>query len=94
MLSSITATLCTLAQLARVPAPTAAQASLAKRFAARRCREVVAAARALMGGNGVLLEHGAAHLFADAEAVFTYEGTDEINTLIVGRAITGHSAFH
>jgi glutaryl-CoA dehydrogenase len=54
---------------------------------------VVALARDLMGGNGILLEHGAARLFADAEAIYSYEGTNEMNTLIVGRAITGHSAF-
>lgn len=67
--------------------------ALAKQFCAARCREVVALARDLMGGNGILLEHGAARLFADAEAIYSYEGTNEMNTLIVGRAITGHSAF-
>ncbi|HEU4559998.1 MAG TPA: acyl-CoA dehydrogenase family protein [Longimicrobium sp.] len=67
--------------------------ALAKQFCAAKCREVVALARDLMGGNGILLEHGAARLFADAEAIYSYEGTNEMNTLIVGRAITGHSAF-
>ncbi len=67
--------------------------ALAKQFCAAKCRETVALARDLMGGNGILLEHGAARLFADAEAIYSYEGTNEMNTLIVGRAITGHSAF-
>lgn len=67
--------------------------ALAKQFCAARCRAVVALARDLMGGNGILLEHGAARLFADAEAIYSYEGTNEMTTLIVGRAITGQSAF-
>ncbi len=47
----------------------------------------------MLGGNGVLLEHDVARLFADAEAVYSYEGSYEINSLIVGKAITGYSAF-
>ena len=50
-------------------------------------------AREVLGGNGILVEHGVAKLFADAEAVYSYEGTQEMNTLIVGRAITGIAAF-
>ena len=46
-----------------------------------------------MGGNGILLDYGAARLFADAEAIYSYEGSNEINTLIVGRALTGIGAF-
>lgn len=68
-------------------------AALAKQWCAARCREVVQQARELMGGNGILLEYGVARLFADAEAIYSYEGSNEINTLIVGRAITGFSAF-
>ena len=70
-----------------------AQASLAKRACCRRARKVCAIARDVMGGNGILLSYGVARLFADMEAVFSYEGTDEMNTLIVGRSITGHNAF-
>lgn len=70
-----------------------AQASLAKRACCRRARQVCALAREVLGGNGILLEYGVARLFADMEAVYSYEGTDEINTLIVGRQLTGHSAF-
>ncbi|HET8809498.1 MAG TPA: acyl-CoA dehydrogenase family protein [Flavobacteriaceae bacterium] len=68
-------------------------ASLAKVFCSLRTRDVVAQAREVMGGNGILLEHDVARFVADAEAIYSYEGTKEINTLIVGRAITGYSAF-
>lgn len=67
--------------------------SLAKQYCAARCREVVALARESLGGNGILLEYDVARFFADAEAIYSYEGTNDINTLIVGRAITGFSAF-
>ncbi len=56
-------------------------------------RETVALAREVLGGNGILLEHDVARFFADAEALYSYEGTREMNTLIVGRAITGIGAF-
>ena len=67
--------------------------ALAKMQTARLARETVALGRELLGGNGILLEHDAARFFADAEAVYSYEGTHEINALIVGRALTGASAF-
>jgi glutaryl-CoA dehydrogenase len=67
--------------------------ALAKAFATARMRETVAWAREVLGGNGIVLEHGVARFFADAEAIYSYEGTREMNTLIVGRAITGHAAF-
>ncbi|MFD2696467.1 acyl-CoA dehydrogenase family protein [Mesonia sediminis] len=68
-------------------------ASLAKVFCSLRTRDVVSRAREVLGGNGILLEHDVARFVADAEAIYSYEGTKEINTLIVGRAITGYSAF-
>ncbi|MEH6763585.1 MAG: acyl-CoA dehydrogenase family protein [Aequorivita antarctica] len=68
-------------------------ASLAKVFCSMRTRDVVSQAREVMGGNGILLEYDVARFVADAEAIYSYEGTKEINTLIVGRAITGYSAF-
>ncbi|MEZ7494470.1 acyl-CoA dehydrogenase family protein [Leeuwenhoekiella aequorea] len=68
-------------------------ASLAKVFCSMRTRDVVSRAREVMGGNGILLEHDVARFVADAEAIYSYEGTKEINSLIVGRAITGFSAF-
>jgi glutaryl-CoA dehydrogenase len=68
-------------------------ASLAKVFCSLRTRDIVSRAREVMGGNGILLEYNVARFVADAEAIYSYEGTKEINSLIVGRAITGHSAF-
>lgn len=68
-------------------------ASLAKVFCTIQARQIVSRARELMGGNGILLEHDVARFVADAEAIYSYEGTREINSLIVGRAITGESAF-
>ncbi|GAA3763820.1 acyl-CoA dehydrogenase family protein [Microbacterium kribbense] len=67
--------------------------SLLKRIAADRLRESAALAREIMGGDGLLLGNDAMRFFADAEAVYTFEGTREMNTLIVGRALTGRSAF-
>lgn len=68
-------------------------ASLAKVFCSLRTRDIVSKAREVMGGNGILLDHNVARFVADAEAIYSYEGTKEINSLIVGRAITGFSAF-
>ncbi|MGH3587050.1 MAG: acyl-CoA dehydrogenase family protein [Pseudonocardia sp.] len=70
-----------------------ADAALAKGWIARRTRETVALAREVCGGNGITLDAGVARFFADAEAIYTFEGTDEINHLVVGRAITGFGAF-
>ncbi len=70
-----------------------AHSALAKEFCASRMRETVAWARQLVGGNGILLGNGVARYFADAEALYSFEGTREMNTLIVGEAITGRSAF-
>ncbi|HKG07524.1 MAG TPA: acyl-CoA dehydrogenase family protein [Pedobacter sp.] len=96
MLSNLTAmqTLCfRLSQLQDQGLLTDAHASLAKVFCSMRTRDVVSRAREVMGGNGILLEYDVARFVADAEAIYSYEGTKEINTLIVGRAITGFSAF-
>jgi glutaryl-CoA dehydrogenase len=71
---------------------TAAMASLAKMNHAAKARQVVADARDIMGGNGILLENHVARHHADIEAVFTFEGTDSIQSLIVGRELTGLSA--
>ncbi|MFQ3662616.1 MAG: acyl-CoA dehydrogenase family protein [Chloroflexaceae bacterium] len=97
MLGNVTAmqTLCMrLSQLqARDGKISQERASLAKAFCGERLRETVAIGRNILGGNGILLEHEVARYFADAEALYSYEGTHEMNTLIVGRAITGMSAF-
>jgi glutaryl-CoA dehydrogenase len=71
---------------------TPAMASLAKMNHAKKAREVVADARDILGGNGILLENHVARHHADIEAVFTFEGTDSIQSLIVGRQLTGISA--
>ncbi|MCO1580410.1 acyl-CoA dehydrogenase family protein [Crossiella sp. SN42] len=67
--------------------------ALAKAFVTARMREVVAWGREIFGGNGILLEHDIARFFTDAEAIYSFEGTREMNTLIVGKSITGQSAF-
>lgn len=72
---------------------TAGMASLAKMNNARKARQIVADARDILGGNGILLEYRVARHMADMEAVYTYEGTDAIQSLIVGREITGENAF-
>jgi glutaryl-CoA dehydrogenase len=68
-------------------------ASLAKAYTTVKCRETVGYARELLGGNGILLDNHIGRFVADAEAIYSYEGTREMNTLIVGKAITGLSAF-
>jgi glutaryl-CoA dehydrogenase len=95
MLGNITASaaLCArLSQLQDAGRMTDEQASLAKAVSTVRMRETVGWARELMGGNGILLEHNVGRYVADAEAIYSYEGTREVNTLIVGRAITGLGA--
>ena len=69
------------------------QAALAKSTATRLARESVSQGRALLGGNGVVSDGHMAKVFCDVEILHTYEGTYEINSLIVGRALTGVSAF-
>jgi glutaryl-CoA dehydrogenase len=96
MLANITSSACLCARLAQLQADGAAadeHSALAKAFCTVRMRETVGYARELLGGNGILLENQVARFVADAEAIYSYEGTREINTLLVGRAITGLSAF-
>jgi glutaryl-CoA dehydrogenase len=81
-----------LSKLADSGRMTAAMASLAKMNHASKARAIVADARDILGGDGILLEHSIARHHADMEAVFTFEGTDSVQALIVGRAITGLSA--
>ena len=72
---------------------TSGMASLAKMNNARKARAIAASAREILGGNGILLDYHVARHQADMEAVFTYEGTDSIQSLIVGKEITGEQAF-
>lgn len=69
------------------------QSALAKAFTTARMRESVAHGRAILGGNGIVVDYEMAKIFADAEAIYSYEGTYEINTLVTGRSITGVAAF-
>jgi glutaryl-CoA dehydrogenase len=69
------------------------QSALAKGYCASRMRETVGWARELLAGNGIVLGYNIGRFVADAEAIYSYEGTREVQTLIVGRAVTGLSAF-
>ena len=69
------------------------QASLAKYTCTRTARVIASNARDLLGGNGILLENRVARHLADIEAIHTYEGTETMQALIIGRGITGISAF-
>jgi glutaryl-CoA dehydrogenase len=96
MLGNVTATECMVLRLGQLQSQsvmTDEHASLAKSYCTVKCRETVGWARELLGGNGILLDHHIGRFVADAEAIYSYEGTREMNTLIVGKAITGLSAF-
>jgi glutaryl-CoA dehydrogenase len=82
-----------LAQLQEQGKMTGPQASLAKMNNAKKSKQVCSDARDIMGGNGLLLEYHVARHLSDMEIVYTYEGTDTIQSLIVGRDVTGISAF-
>jgi glutaryl-CoA dehydrogenase len=82
-----------LSQLQETGKMTGGMASLAKMNNARKAKQVCSDARDIMGGNGVLLEYHVARHLSDMEIVYTYEGTDTIQSLIVGREITGIGAF-
>jgi alkylation response protein AidB-like acyl-CoA dehydrogenase len=96
MLANITASQCLVVRMAQLEAEgklSDAQAALAKAFTTAKCRETVAWARELLGGNGIAAEYNVGRFFADAEALYSYEGTFQMQNLIVGKAITGLSAF-
>jgi glutaryl-CoA dehydrogenase len=96
MLANVTSSACLCVRLSQLQDAGIADdqhSALAKAFCTVRMRETVGLARELLGGNGILLEHHVGRFVADAEAIYSYEGTREVNTLIVGRAITGTGAF-
>jgi len=96
MLENATASLGTMvriAQLQQAGTLRPEHAAMAKASSSARMRDSVALGRSVLGGNGISTDFGMARVFADAEALYTYEGSYEINTLVVGRAITGISAF-
>jgi glutaryl-CoA dehydrogenase len=96
MLADVTAMQLYCMQLARLTAGgrmTDTIAGLAKLHNTRKAREVIAQARDLLGGNGILLENHVIRHMGDIEVLHTYEGTETMQTLIVGRDITGIGAF-
>lgn len=96
MLGNVTASQCLclrLSQLQDAGLLADEHASLAKGFCTVKMRETVGWARELLGANGILLDYHVGRFVADAEAIYSYEGTREMNALIVGRSITGISAF-
>lgn len=96
MIANVTASQCLVARMAQLEAEgklTDAHAALAKAFTTSKCRETVAWARELLGGNGIVADYNVGRFFADAEALYSYEGTYQMQNLIVGKAITGLSAF-
>ena len=72
---------------------TDAQAALAKAFCTSKCRETVAWAREVLGGNGIVADYEVARFFTDCEALYSYEGTYQMQNLIIGKAVTGFGAF-
>jgi glutaryl-CoA dehydrogenase len=96
MLGNITASLCMVVRLSQLQDQGKLKdehASLAKAFCTVKMRETVGFARELLGANGIVLDYQIGRFVADAEAIYSYEGTREMNTLIVGKAITGMGAF-
>jgi len=96
MLANVTASQCMVVRTAQLHAEGKLgdhQPALAKAFITARMRETVAWARELHGGNGISLDYDVARYFADAEALYSYEGTYQMQNLIVGKAVTGFSAF-
>jgi glutaryl-CoA dehydrogenase len=96
MLANITASQCLLIRMAQLQEEgklTDAHASIAKAFTTAKCRETVAWARELLGGNGIAAEYNVGRFFVDSEALYSYEGTYQMQNLILGKAITGLSAF-
>jgi len=96
MLANVTASQCLVARTAQLEAEgklTDAHAALSKAFCTAKCRETVAWARELCGGNGIVADYNVGRFFADAEALYSYEGTYQMQNLIVGKAVTGLSAF-
>jgi alkylation response protein AidB-like acyl-CoA dehydrogenase len=96
MLGNITASLCMVVRLSQLQDENKLKdehASLAKAFCTVKMRETVGYAREILGANGILLDYQVGRFGADSEAIYSYEGTREMNTLIVGKAISGFSAF-
>jgi alkylation response protein AidB-like acyl-CoA dehydrogenase len=96
MLGNLTACQCLMLRLAQLDDEGKLgdhHAALAKAFCTAKSRETVSWGREVLGGNGIVADYNVARFFADAEALYSYEGTYQMQNLIVGKAITGHGAF-
>jgi alkylation response protein AidB-like acyl-CoA dehydrogenase len=96
MLANVTACQCLMVRLAQMDDEGKLgdhHAALAKAFCTAKSRETVAWGREVLGGNGIVTDFNVARFFADAEALYSYEGTYQMQNLIVGKAITGIGAF-
>src|SRR5229473_1776303 len=96
MLANVTACQCLMLRLAQLDDEGKLgdhHAALAKAFCTAKSRETVSWGREVLGGNGIVADYNVARFFADAEALYSYEGTYQMQNLIVGKAITGHGAF-
>jgi alkylation response protein AidB-like acyl-CoA dehydrogenase len=96
MLGNLTACQCLMLRLAQLDDEgklSDHHAALAKAFCTAKARETVAWGRELLGGNGIVADYHVGKLFADVEALYSYEGTYQMQNLIVGKAITGIGAF-
>ncbi len=96
MLTEITKAQCLALQLGRLKdrgTMTAQQVSMAKRNNVDMACECAREARRLLGANGILIEYHSMRHLANLESVYTYEGTHDMHSLILGQEITGLSAF-
>lgn len=96
IVANLTMSMSTMARLAQLQDEGQARpehTAMAKAHATRLTRESVSMARAMIGGNGIDTTYEIGKVFCDAEAIYTYEGTYEINQLITARSVTGLSAF-
>ena len=96
MIANITACQCLVARMAQLGIEgkmTDAHAALSKAFCTAKMRETVAWAREILGGNGITTDYDVARFFADSEALYSYEGTYQMQNMIIGKAVTGLSAF-
>src|SRR5947208_8233843 len=96
MLANITASQCMIVRMAQIDDEGQLgdhHGSLAKAFCTAKSRETGSWGREVLGGNGIVADYNVARFFADAEALCSYEGTYQMQNLIVGKAITGHGAF-
>src|SRR5277367_1512041 len=96
MLANVTACQCLIVRLAQMTDEGKLgdhHAALAKAFCTAKSRETVSWGREVLGGNGIVADYDVARFFTDAEALYSYEGTYQMQNLIVGKAITGIGAF-